>query len=463
MLLPLSLLSLLLSAPAPVTAQEAQAQAQAPLQFELPNLQTSIAISANITNPYFAVQQQELKPTCIIHPESAEPLSRIVLPDGLLIDLSWLNTVTISEDESIASIGTVCRWMDVYPVLEERGFLVVGGRADTVGVGYRSYLADTGGPSTTSATTNSFPDLYWSLRGGGNNFGIVTRFDFEAHRHEQISGGTNVFLLDDLESRIPSLYLQNPWEWSLHSIISRTSRLLASTLVKFGRSVHSREFINEFVKLADEKQTDTGAHAGPDENPEVSADLSKMPKLYSTQRVAKMSEFTREIDGQNEMLRGRRNTRRTMTLKVDAELISDILDVFLEHTHPFTKIPGVLLSTNLQLLTKHEIGLFGRNGGNALGIHPDDGPLFCITTFSHEDPAADEKLATVAEDIMAQVTAIAKERGLFHPFIYQNYAGAGQDVYAGYGADNRAILAEIQKKYDPEGVFWKLQPGYYKV
>jgi FAD/FMN-containing dehydrogenase len=53
--------------------------------------------------------------------------------------------------------------------------------------------------------------------------------------------------------------------------------------------------------------------------------------------------------------------------------------------------------------------------------------------------------------------------GLHHPFIFQNYARYDQDVFAGYGLENRKRLQEIQKKYDPDGVFSRLQPGYFKV
>jgi hypothetical protein len=68
---------------------------------------------------------------------------------------------------------------------------------------------------------------------------------------------------------------------------------------------------------------------------------------------------------------------RTVTLKVDADLISDIIDIFLAAVHPYTSIPGTLMSCNMQMLTKHEIEIFAKNGGNALGIKPEDGPLFC--------------------------------------------------------------------------------------
>jgi FAD/FMN-containing dehydrogenase len=53
--------------------------------------------------------------------------------------------------------------------------------------------------------------------------------------------------------------------------------------------------------------------------------------------------------------------------------------------------------------------------------------------------------------------------GLHHRYIYQNYANISQDVFAGYGEENRDRLRKIQRKYDPEGVFSRLQPGYFKV
>lgn len=131
-------------------------------------------------------------------------------------------------------------------------------------------------------------------------------------------------------------------------------------------------------------------------------------------------------------------------------------------------------------MTKYEIGLFAQNGGNAFGIHPDEGPLFSTLSFyAHiililtneivfsvtfsQDAADYERFQALADKIMSDIASLAKERGLYHPFIYQNYAGSEQDVYAGYSKENRARLRQIQRKYDPEGVFWKLQPGYHKV
>jgi hypothetical protein len=57
----------------------------------------------------------------------------------------------------------------------------------------------------------------------------------------------------------------------------------------------------------------------------------------------------------------------------------------------------------------------------------------------------------------------AKERDLWHRYIYLNYADASQDVFAGYGEENRERLRGIQKQWDPEGLWSKLQPGGFKI
>ncbi|KAL3490772.1 hypothetical protein BJX62DRAFT_237885 [Aspergillus germanicus] len=501
--------------------QQACAQLQAPT--DLPK---------DFAKSYFATQQQEIVPLCVVQPESSEDVSRIVqlvreyqcqfavkggghgnhagassIQDGLLIDMSRITSVTLSEDESIAGIGAGARWIDVYEALEEKGLTVVGGRSSTVGIagftlgGGISFLSRRYGwaldnvanyqlvlanGTLTNANQTSHPDLYFALRGGGNNFGIVTRFDFETRRHALVSGGTTVFLMRDLEERRTALGLKDQWQLSKNSILSQVNKHALRTIGRFGLSVHSKDVIRAFVALADERQTDAGAHAylffswvptyhayfygmttlysGPEESPAVFQNISSLKKLYTTQRTANISDFANEIDAQNMDLVNRRNIWRTVTLKVDADLMSDIIDIFLSAVHPFTSIPGAIMSFNMQMLTKHEIEIFAKNGGNALGIKPEDGPLFLFTlTPGHSNPADDARFEALNDEIMGKVIAIAKQRGLYHPFIYQNYAGPGQDVYAGYGAENRARLSEVQKKYDPEGVFWNLQPGYFKV
>ena len=61
--------------------------------------------------------------------------------------------------------------------------------------------------SIVNANNVTHPDLFFALRGGGNNFGIVTRFDLETFSHGQMWGGMTVYPL----SANKSIYNAHYW------------------------------------------------------------------------------------------------------------------------------------------------------------------------------------------------------------------------------------------------------------
>lgn len=75
----------------------------------------------------------------------------------------------------------------------------------------------------------------------------------------------------------------------------------------------------------------------------------------------------------------------------------------------------------------------------------------------------DGEITAMAEAMIHEANEIAKSRGLYHPFIYQNYAYVTQDVFTGYGTNSKQRLLKIQNEYDPDLVFTELQPGYHKL
>ena len=77
--------------------------------------------------------------------------------------------------------------------------------------------------------------------------------------------------------------------------------------------------------------------------------------------------------------------------------------------------------------------------------------------------ADDDAVQHTAANILQRSVALAKEMGVYHRFIYQNYANYTQDVFAGYSPENRKRLIQIQRRYDPDKVFERLQPGYFKL
>lgn len=85
------------------------------------------------------------------------------------------------------------------------------------------------------------------------------------------------------------------------------------------------------------------------------------------------------------------------------------------------------------------------------------------TTIAWKDPKDDEITLQASKNILDRSVALAKERGLWHPFLYQNYAGKRQPVFESYGAKNLARLRSIRDEYDPDHVFTKLYPGYFNL
>ncbi|KAL8869526.1 MAG: hypothetical protein Q9198_007860, partial [Flavoplaca austrocitrina] len=117
-----------------------------------------------------------------------------------------MNRLIVSRDETLTAVGPGVRWQDVYAKLEPMGLSVVGGRAGSVGVsglalgGGNSYFAPRYGIACDNvvvlssghivvASAQRHTDLFKALRGGGNNFGIVTQFILRTFKQGNIWGG----------------------------------------------------------------------------------------------------------------------------------------------------------------------------------------------------------------------------------------------------------------------------------
>ena len=136
------------------------------------------------------------------------------ITDGVLIALTQMKQLKLTQGGKIAQVGPGLRWAEVYDWISEFGLAVSGGRYSPVGVpglllgggvnffgsryGWSAnrianmevVLAD---GSIVNANADSNPKLYWALKGGSSNFGIVTRFDLKTFPFKSIFGGFTTY------------------------------------------------------------------------------------------------------------------------------------------------------------------------------------------------------------------------------------------------------------------------------
>src|SRR5579884_2074354 len=137
--------------------------------------------------------------------------------DGLVIDLSGMKGIRVDPSARTARVEGGCTWGEVdhathaFGLATPSGFISstgVGGLTLGGGIGYLSrtlgltldnllsvdmVLAD---GSFVSASADEHPDLFWAVRGGGGNFGVVTSFLFRLHPISTVYGGPMFWPLD---------------------------------------------------------------------------------------------------------------------------------------------------------------------------------------------------------------------------------------------------------------------------
>ncbi len=141
--------------------------------------------------------------------------------DGLVIDLSPMKAVMVDPATKTVRVGAGCVWGEVDAATAEHNLAVPTGIISTTGVagltlgGGHGYLTRRHGltidnlvsakmvladGSQVTASADEHPDLFWAIRGGGGNFGVVTEFTFRAHPLETVVGGPTFWAIEDTEA-----------------------------------------------------------------------------------------------------------------------------------------------------------------------------------------------------------------------------------------------------------------------
>ncbi len=141
-----------------------------------------------------------------------------VCDDGLMIDLSQLTAVTIDTASKRAHVGGGALLGHLDQASLPHGLVTTAGVVSHTGVGgftlgggygrlnrkhglavdnLRSATITTADGQTRSVSTNESADLFWAIRGGGGNFGVVSEFEFELYPFDRnVLSGNIVWPID---------------------------------------------------------------------------------------------------------------------------------------------------------------------------------------------------------------------------------------------------------------------------
>jgi hypothetical protein len=366
--------------------------------------------------------------------------------DGLVIDLCRMKGVRVNPADRTVRVGPGCVWGDVdhaahaFGMATPSGFISTTGVAGLAlggGIGYltRRYgltidnllsvdmvLAD-GSFVTASADENS--DLFWAVRGGGGNFGVVTSFVFRLHPVGMVHFGPTFWPVEEA-ANILSAYRHFIQE-APEEVSGFFAFLVVPPVPLFPEHLHNRtvcgivwcctgsaEQAEEGMKPMRSLGTPLFDHVGPAPFPAVQS-------LFDPLFVTGMQWYWR------------------------ADYFTELSDeAIARHVEHGSKIPNLLSTMHLYPVN----GAAQRVGRNDTAYSFREALFAEVIVGVDPNPANCEMITTWCKDYWAAL----------HPYsaggAYVNFMmEEGQDRVQATYRDNYPRLAAIKKKYDPKNFF----------
>lgn len=215
--------------------------------------------------------------------------------------------------------------------------------------------------SIAVVTQHSRPDLYWALKFGSTNFGIVTRFDISTYPLDLVWGGA---LFYDISLARPLF----------DALIEFTANLAQDPKGLFALETMWIPETQEYTIWS------PSIYLKPTPFPPLFSPIEAFTPISSTMRVSDVADITDEI--QSLFPGGVRERWFTLTLKADSQILMDIhnkqIEIFASHNHRSGFSSGFMA----QPMNAGLLAAGSRNGGNPFGLSEADGDLIRTCHYS---------------------------------------------------------------------------------
>jgi FAD/FMN-containing dehydrogenase len=374
-----------------------------------------------------------------------------VVDDGVLIDLSSLKGVRVDPKTRRARANAGALWGEFDRETQLFGLATPGGRVTTTGVGGFTLGGGYGWLSTkwgltcdnltsvdvvtadgrlVTASEEENEDLFWGVRGGGGNFGVVTSYEFKLHQLGPIVlGGLVVYPIDDAKNVLRAYrdYVESAPE----ELATGTAILQAPPAPFIPEHLHGKPVLGiPAIYIGD-----------ADEGQDVVAPLKELgPPAVDMIQPMPYTAFQANLDPFAPQ--GWLNYTRGMHL---SGLSDEAIDTYVEYASEIARFSSPMS----QITIWRYGGAVSRVPEDATAAGHRDAAYMVHPIAAWQDPADTER----------HLDWVGRFSEAMRPFttggVYLNFEpDEGEErVRAGYGAEKYARLVALKDKWDPENLF----------
>ena len=364
-----------------------------------------------------------------------------VCEGGVMIDLALMNQVDVDPSTRTAKAAGGANWADVDKATQAHGLATTGGIAPTTGVGgftlggghgwlmrkhglacdnllSAEVVTEDGLVLTASQVENQ--DLFWGLRGGGGNFGVVTSFEFQLYPLDKILGGLLLYPLD-VAKQVLRVY---------HEVAAAAPDELGSA---FALATHpdAGQVVGVIV-----------CYSGALEEGERLLRPLRDFKPLIVDQVSRCEYAV--VQGLAEAMnpRGMRNYWKSNSLcDLSDELINLVVDRYCEVPSPHTHI-----------VFEHLGGAIARIPENAMACHSRKWPFDFLIAGMWDDPNDDDRNIDWVRSLWNDLQGFAADGAYTNYMAAEMQEGDGK-LRAAYGDETYSRLRALKKRYDPTNLF----------